>query len=127
MIDFRSVFLPYCVLRLMDGNHVVLNRNEAPAGLTVEGGVKMEDHPVRVRLQDLRPESIAAASVDGSGDAARILLYDDNSIPTDSAEHWAAYGRRLQALAALGLEAVREGDPEFVVVPDFPVFKARAR
>lgn len=99
--DFRSVHLPYCLQRLEDGSHVVLNRAYKPLGYRTRAHIRYEDLPIAAHIRGLTPKVAAALSWNGSEDLDRIMLYNDGCIPTDSAEHMRAYLQKIEILARL--------------------------
>lgn len=104
----REVFLPYCLLRQADGSYVVCNRRYKPLGMTVKDWVDYEALPVRIRFKRLTAVTARNLSWCGSEDLERIYLYNDGTVPTDSAANWKAYSARLEILAGLKAE-VPEG------------------
>lgn len=100
--DFGQVFLVYCIDRLSeDGTYVALNRRYLPVGVC--GGTLLEAQKLPVRLKfkvALSKTEIAALSCYGDAKAERIYLYADDSVPTASAEAWAAYAERLSWLSS---------------------------
>jgi hypothetical protein len=105
MPTFRELYLPYCLDRQEDGRYAVLNRRYKPVGTTTDrrNWVDYGD-PHLVKLSGLTPAACRALSFNGSEDTSRIYLYNDGCVPTDSAEAWEAYCRRLQRLAQLKAE-----------------------
>ncbi len=101
--DFRSVHLPYCLLQQPDGRHVVLNREYKPIGFKTKEFLNYEDFPVLVKFKGLTKKVAAKLSWEGSEDVARIFLYDDGSIPTDSVANMSAYLSKLSLLAKLDI------------------------
>lgn len=124
MIAFNHVFLPFCLRQLAGDTYVVLNRNLKPVGLTAEGRIRYDDHPVRIRVKGLTPELVARLSCGGSTEADQIFLYDASCAPGDGAIHAAAYAARLHLLSELAIEA-EESASRYVEVPGFPTFLAR--
>ncbi len=100
--EFRRVFLPYCIERVGDHGHVVLNRLYKPLGMRTDVHVDYAPHAVRFRaLGPTRAELLSHAR---SQNTDRIHLYADTSAPTRSQEDWDAYQRRLQMLATMEIE-----------------------
>jgi hypothetical protein len=99
--DFRSVHLPYCIKKLPDGNHIVLNRNYKPIGFRTTAQLDYEAYPIGVKFKRLTAKTVAKLSFKGSSDADAIYLYNDGSIPTASAKNMQAYLERLGILAKL--------------------------
>jgi hypothetical protein len=87
----RAIFLPYCIQRLEDGRHVVLNRNYKPLGFTTEDFVTYEDYPIGVTFKGLTPKKAAQISYRGSADLDTIYLYNDGCNPDESAANMKAY------------------------------------
>lgn len=100
---FRHLFLPYCLERQPDGRYAVLNRKYKPMGINGPAWVVYADHNAVFKIKGLTAAKAAKISHDGSTDLARIWLYNDGCVPTDSSAHWDAYTRRLQELAKLKL------------------------
>lgn len=103
--DFRWVFLPYCLLRQDDGSYVVCNRRHKPVGDARTAFVDYEPH-VRIRFKRLTAAIVRKLDYAGREDLARIELYNDGCVPTDSQAKWDSYSARLQLLAKLKVEAV---------------------
>jgi hypothetical protein len=98
--EFRKVFLIYCLDLMPDGRYVALNRRYKPVGHTGTEWVDYEAMAVGFKFKrTLSKAQIAALSWNGDTAAERIYLYNDGSIPTDSAANWAAYSARLERLA----------------------------
>jgi len=106
LLDFRSVYLPYCLKRLPDGRYTVLNREYRPLGITTTDFscvVDYEKFPIAARLK-LTPKMVARClSHSGSPDVERIYLYDSTCVPTEGAKHMNAYMKRLKILAHLDI------------------------
>lgn len=96
------MFLPYCIEQIEGHGHVVLNRLYKPLGISSREHVDYAPHAVR--LKGLGPVMAAKLSWKGSPDLRQIHLYNDGSVPTDSAANWDAYQKRLQLLARLPVE-----------------------
>ena len=99
--DFRSVHLPYCIKKLPNGNHIVLNRDYKPIGFRTSAQLDYEAYPVGVKFKRLTAATIAKLSIDGSDSADAIYLYGDSTIPTRSAQNMRQYLERLGILAKL--------------------------
>ena len=52
--DFRSVHLPYCIKRLPNGNHVVLNRDYKNLGFRTSAHLEYEAYPIGVKFHEWR-------------------------------------------------------------------------
>ena len=110
LADFRSVFLPYCIKRLDDQRHVVLNRGYKPLGFATSEHVDYENFPICVQLRGLGAAKARELSWNKSDDLDNIYLYNDGCVPTSSREAMDSYLSKLCILAALGVvpkEAVR--------------------
>lgn len=99
--DFRSVHLPYCLMRQDDGSYVVLNREYKPIGFKTENWVDYEKYPIAVKIKGLTARTAAKISYKGSTDLDAIYLYNDGCIPTRSAKNMREYLNRLDILAKL--------------------------
>ena len=95
------IALPYCLHKLADGRYIVLNRRYKPLGIASRENVDYDAHPSAARLHGLTPALAAQLAWNGSADLEKIWLYRDATLPTASAEHWAAYAARLRRLAEL--------------------------
>lgn len=99
--DFRCVHLPYCIKRLPNGNHIVLNRDYKPIGFRTTAQLDYEAYPIGVKFKHLTAKTVAKLSWKGSPDADAIFLYNDGSIPTASAKSMRDYLERVGILAKL--------------------------
>lgn len=99
----RRIYMPYCIQRLKDGRYIVLNRIYKPLGVMSRDWVVYEEHPTALPITGLTAALVQKLSWKGSSDADCIYLYNDGCIPTDSAEHWDAYSKRLKLLAELNI------------------------
>ena len=100
--EFRRVFLPYCIERVEDHGHVVLNRLYKPLGMRTAEHVDYA--PYALRFRGLTPARAELLSHARSQNTDRIHLYADGSAPTRSQDDWDAYQRRLQVLAGMEIE-----------------------
>jgi hypothetical protein len=96
----RRIFFPYCIKRLADGRHIILNRHYKPLGEPSEAFIDYGIHPSATYLK-ITPSAAKKISHDGSESTDNIYLYDDGCIPTDSAKHMRAYTERLAVLMKL--------------------------
>jgi|SRR6516162_1257090 hypothetical protein len=99
MHDVRKVYFPYCLQRQPNGCHVILNRLYKPLGSSTTEWVDYEKYSVT--LVGLAPRIAARLSWAGSKDLDNIYLYDDATIPTNSARNMAVYLARLKVLMRL--------------------------
>lgn len=105
--DFRSVFLPYCIKKQADGSYIVLNREYKPIGFNSRKHVKYEDYPISSKIRGLTPASIKKLSWNGiMREDGSVFLYNDGSIPTDSAANMKKYLEKLAILASYKIKAV---------------------
>ena len=103
--EVRQIFLPYCLEQLKDGGYLFLNRRYKPLGVFSDDWVDYESHPSRFRFKRaLSKLQIGKLDCNGRTDAARIYLYNDGCVPTDSPTAWAAYSERMSRLAADDIE-----------------------
>ena len=98
----RVLFLPYCVEQVEGHGHVVLNRYYKPLGIS--SGERIDYAPHAIRFKGLKAATASKLSWNQSADLSRIYLYNDGTIPTDSAANWASYAQRLAVLAKLKIE-----------------------
>jgi hypothetical protein len=99
--DFRCIHLPYCIKRLPNGNHIVLNRDYKPIGFRTSAHVDYEAYPIGVKFKRLAAATVAKLSWNGSRDAEAIFLYNDGCVPTTNAKNMERYLERLKLLAKL--------------------------
>lgn len=102
--DFRSVFMPYCLQKQVDGRYVVLNREYKPVGFYTKDFIKYEDHPVAVYLKGIGPDTAAKLSWDSDTNTDKIFLYNDDCIPTHNAKNMKAYLAKIEILAKLRIK-----------------------
>jgi hypothetical protein len=107
MIDFRCIYLPYCLVKQKNGNYLVLNLNYKPLGFATNDFLQYEDYPIEVKFRGLTKIIAAKLSWKESGDVEKIFLYNDGCIPTVSEEHMKKYLKKLKILAKLEIEDMR--------------------
>lgn len=101
--DFRSVFMPYCIMKQPDGRYAVLNREYKPVGFYTNDFVQYEEFPVLVKFKGLTKAKVAKVSYSGSDNMDRIYLYNDGCVPTHTKKDMQAYLARLELLAKLAV------------------------
>ena len=101
--DFRSIFLPYCIVKQPDGRYAVLNREYKPVGFNTDDLVQYEDFPVLVKFKSFTKAKATKISYAGSDDLDRVYLYNDGCVPTQSKENMQAYLARIELLAKLAV------------------------
>jgi hypothetical protein len=99
--EFRSAFLPYCLIRIKPGWYAVVHREYKPLGQTSDEWVDYSKHAVRIK--GIGPAMAKRLSAKGDPDLERIYLYNDGCIPTRNVEASKDYFRRLDILARLQL------------------------
>ncbi len=97
-MSFGKLFLPYCIERVEGDLWVVVNRAYKPLGHTGTEWVDYRPHAVRMQLTEKRMIEIDCR---GRAGPDTVWLYDDGCAPTDSAEHWQTYQRRLERLSQI--------------------------
>lgn len=102
--DFRSIYLPYCLMKQEDGSWVVLNREYKPVGFNTHDFIKYEDYPVATRFKGLGPTTLNKLSYTGFATGNTVFLYNDGCVPTHEAEYMTAYMKKLQLLAKLQVD-----------------------
>ena len=105
-MELRCTHFPYCLRRTTDGCYILLNRNYKPLGNQSGEWINYDTDP------SASPLNITAAvakklSWDGSENLGTIYLYNDGCTPTDSAEHMAAYLKRISVLMKLERKAAQ--------------------
>lgn len=91
--------------RLEDGSYLLLNRSYKPLGVFTDEWVTYETHPSRFRfVRPLTKATTEALCVYGGAQPDGLFLYDDGTIPTESAAAWKTYSAKLQRLAALKIK-----------------------
>lgn len=101
--DFRAVYFPYCIEKQSDGTWVVLNRQYKPVGFNTDDYIQYKDYPVSAKLRGIGPEFCKKLSYTGDNNGDRIYLYNDGCNPINSKADMAAYLKKLEILAKLGL------------------------
>ena len=82
---------------------MVLNREYKPIGFRIAERINYEDYPILVEFKGLTKNVIAQLSCDGSEITSQIFLYNDGSVPTDSATNMSSYLKKLGLLAKLDI------------------------
>lgn len=107
--NFRQVMLPYCIVPLTDGFHIVLNRRYKPLGVISDEHVDYEEHFSKVRFKDLTRAKAKAIGLEVDDKPGGYLyLYSDSTNPDRSSALAARYGKILAGLMAL---EILEGPP----------------
>ncbi len=106
-MNFRYIYLPYCLLKQPNGYHLVLNRDYKPLGFATRTHLRYEDYPIEVKFKRLTRNTAARLSWEESGNVEKIFLYNDGCIPTVSAAHMTKYLKKLRILANLEIEDSR--------------------
>ena len=101
IVDFRFVFLPYCLQKQPNGGYVVLNRKYKPVGFVTDKYITYSDYPVIASIDDITPELASKLSWNNSRDVDTIYLYHDESNPVNSADNMKAYTDKLALLSVL--------------------------
>ena len=104
-VDFRFVFMPYCIEKQPAGGYVVLNRKYKPLGFVTDQFINYADYPVVATIKGLTPALAEKLSWNKSANTDKIYLYDDGTNPISSAKNMAAYLDKLALLATLKLNA----------------------
>ena len=96
---YRRIYLPYCLKRLPDGRHVVLNRKYKPLGIHSDDWIEYE--PYAVKFKRLTVKQAGKLSIHGKEEVELIYLYDDGSVPSDNTPHMTRYLAKIALLAKL--------------------------
>ena len=105
-MDFRSVFLPYCLMRQTDGSYVVTNREYKPLGFRTDDFYRYEDFPIAHKIVGMTKSMAAKIDCDHRDNLDVIYLYNDACVPTHKPEYMQDYLKRLALLAKLQVEQV---------------------
>ena len=98
---FRSIFMPYCIQKQLDGRYAVLNRKYKPVGFHTADHLAYEEYPILVKFKGLTKAKAAKISFNGSNNVDEIYLYNDGCVPTHTKQDMQAYLTRLEVLANL--------------------------
>ncbi len=98
--DYRSVFMPYCLILNPSGKYTITNRDYKPLGMWGDF-VNYEDYAVE--LKGLGPAKIAKLSYKGDSNPERIYLYNDGCNPSNSKQNMTEYLKKLEILAKLNI------------------------
>jgi hypothetical protein len=108
LIDFRAVYLPYCIKRQEDGTLLVLNREYAPLSFnTYDDSYRTpsRDLPVYSKIDDFTPEFVEELKrnfpgVSTQDDGNTIFLYNDfmNPLHEENRENYFAILDKLLGL-----------------------------
>ncbi len=101
IVDFRFIFLPYCLQKQPNGSYAVLNRKYKPVGFATEKYIAYSDYPVTAKIDDITPVLASKLSWNNSNDVDTIYLYNDESNPVNSAGNMQAYTDKLALLSTL--------------------------
>src|ERR1700735_1310186 len=82
--ESRCIHFPYCIKKLANGHHVVLNRDYKPLGFKTTEHVDYEAYPIGVKFAGLTAKTAKKLSWEGSPKTDEIFLYNDGCIPTKS-------------------------------------------
>lgn len=99
--DFKSIYLPYCIVRQEDKSFVVLNREYKPLGFRVIEHIEYGKYPISARIPEITPELAVKISWNESPNTDKIFLYNDKTNPVSSDENMEAYLAKLAILATL--------------------------
>lgn len=100
--EFRSAFLPYCLVQTKPGYYAVLHREYKPLGQTSDEWADYSQHAVRIK--GISPAMAKQLSARGDPDLERIYLYNDGCIPSRNAQAAKSYFKRLNMLLRLQIE-----------------------
>jgi len=97
-LDFRKIYLPYCLLKHASGGYIVLNRNYKPIGFSTNEYLIYEDYPIEVKFLRLSKATAVKLSWNKSDNLNQIFLYHDGTIPTVSTENMKNYSFRFDTV-----------------------------
>jgi hypothetical protein len=101
IVDFRYVYLPYCLQKQPNGGYVVLNRDHKPLGFATDNFITYDEFPVTAKIEGITSKLAKQLSYDNSDDVDMIYLYTNDTNPVLSAENMRAYSDKLALLATL--------------------------
>lgn len=99
-LEFRWIFMPYCIQRLKDGRYIVLNRDYKPLGIQTREWVDYETQPSAAKIE-ISKETAQRLSWEGKDNLDTIFLYNDGCVPTGTPTSMQAYLARLAILSTL--------------------------
>lgn len=105
-LEYRWVFMPYCIKRLKDGRYIVLNRDYKPLGIRTRDWVDYDSHPTAAKIK-ITAATARKLSWETKDDTDVIYLYNDGSVPTRSAADMKTYLAKLAVLAKLKVDVDR--------------------
>lgn len=103
-MDFRYLFLPYCLLKQENGSYLVLNRNYKPLSFNTNDHLDYKAYPIETKFKNLTKNKAALLSWNKSTNLDKIFLYNDACIPIVSANHMNEYLKKLRILSKLQVE-----------------------
>lgn len=103
-MDFRYLFLPYCLLKQENGSYLALNRNYKPLSFNTTDYLDYKDYPIEIRFKNLTKLKAFKLSWNKSTNVDKIFLYNDGCIPVVSAKYMNEYLKKLKILSKLKVE-----------------------
>ena len=100
LLDFRAIYLPYCIEQQDDESWLILNREYSPVGFNA-AHIQPDGHPVTVKLKGLGLATLTKLAFDGKVQGKKVYLYDDECNPVRGKEHMQAYLAKIALLAKL--------------------------
>jgi len=78
-VDFRSVYLPYCLKKQSNGGYVVLNRDCKPLGFATAKFITYDEFPVTAKIEGITSKVAKELSWNDSDNVDIIYLYNDGT------------------------------------------------
>jgi hypothetical protein len=108
--SFRQIYLPYAIVVLKDGSHLVVNRRYKPLGISANDWIDYDTHPTRRKIKgltDAKAEKVGLKVSKSEGGSDTIYyLYNDGTNPEDSSANKQRYDAIITKLLALQTDTV---------------------
>ncbi len=101
IVDFRYVYLPYCLKKQPNGGYVVLNRDYKPLGFSTNKFISYDEFPVTAKIEGITSKLAKRLSWNDSDDVDTVYLYNDETNPVNSADNMKTYIEKLTVLVSL--------------------------
>ena len=101
MTEFRSIYMPYCLILNENGKYTITNRNYKPLGFD-SGFFNYEEYAREIT--GLTPRIISQLSWDNNPDHQRIYLYNDGCTLTANKSAMDSYLKKIAILASLKIK-----------------------
>lgn len=103
--SFRQIYLPYAIVVLNDGSHLVVNRRYKPLGISASDWIDYDTHPTRRKIKgltDAKAQKLGLKISRAGGNTDTIYyLYNDGTNPEESAANKKLYDGIVTKLLAM--------------------------